>query len=346
MGVDLGDLASKHSISLDALSGKIIAIDAFNVLYQFLASIRQEDGTPLMDFSGNVTAHLSGLFYRNSKLIKNGIKPVYVFDGGSPEFKQKTKEKRAVAKKAAEAKWKKALEEHKLEEARMYAQGTSRLTNEMVQEAKHLLNAMGIPYVQAPSEGEAQAAIMVQKGIAYAAASQDYDALLFGSPLLIRNLSITGKRKVPRQDRFVMIEPEQIRLSETLAGLGITREKLVWLGLLVGTDFNKGVFRVGPKKALKIVKEYESAQEMLAFVREKYNYEFEVDFDTLVDFFMNPGYAEVDEKFRFGDVDQDKVKSILVEKHDFAPERVEKVLSDIVESFREKGAQKKLDDFF
>ena len=345
MGVDLGDLALKHSIPLDSLSGKIVAIDAFNVLYQFLASIRQEDGTPLMDFSGNITAHLSGLFYRNSKLIKNGIKPVYVFDGISPEFKAKTKEKRAQAKKVAEAKWKKALEEHKLEEARMHAQGTSRLTTEMIEESKELLNAMGIPFVQAPSEGEAQAAMMVQKGAAYAAASQDYDAILFGSPLLIRNLSITGRRKIPRQDRFVMVEPEEIKLKETLDSLGLTREKLIWLGLLVGTDFNKGVFRVGPKTALKIVKEYETSEDLIAFVKEKYGHEFEVDFDKLVDFFINPEYTEVEEKFSFGIVDRDKVNSILVERHDFAPERVEKVLDDIINSYKEKGAQKKLDDW-
>jgi flap endonuclease-1 len=346
MGVDLGDLAQKHSISLDSLSGKVIAIDAFNVLYQFLASIRQEDGTPLMDFSGNITAHLSGLFYRNSKLIKNGIKPVYVFDGVSPEFKAKTKEKRAKAKKIAQAKWKKALEEHKLEEARMYAQGTSRLTGEMIEESKELLNALGIPFVQAPSEGEAQAAIMVQKGIAYAAASQDYDALLFGSPLLIRNLSITGRRKVPRQDRYTMVEPEEIKFKETLDSLGITREKLVWLGLLVGTDFNKGVFRVGPKTALKIVKEYNTSEDLIEFVREKYEHVFEVDFDKLVDFFMNPEYEDIEEGFVFGNVDPEKVNSILVEKHDFAPERVEKVTQDIINSYKEKGAQKKLDDWF
>jgi flap endonuclease-1 len=346
MGVDLGDLCAKHSISLESLSGKIVAVDAFNVLYQFLASIRQEDGTPLMDFNGNITAHLSGLFYRTSKLIKNGIKPVYVFDGVSHKFKQRTKEERAQIKRAAEEKWREALEEKRFKDAKMYAAATSRLTTEMVEESKSLLEGMGVPYIQAPTEGEAQAAQMVEKGLAYATASQDYDALLFGSPLLVRNLSITGRRKVPRQDRYIMIEPEEIKLKETVDSLGISREKMIWIGLLVGTDFNKGVKRVGPKTALKLVKEYDDLNELTKFVEEKYEHEFEVELDELVGFFMNPPYEEVKEKMIWGQVKKDKIIDMLVEKHDFAHERIEKTIDDIIHSFKEKGAQKKLEDWF
>ncbi len=171
MGVDLGDLAVKHTISLQSLSGKAIAIDAYNMLYQFLASIRQPDGTPLMDHKGNVTGHLSGLFYRTCKLIENGIKPIYVFDGKAHSFKERVKEERAEVKKAAEKKWKEALELERYAEAKKYAQATSRLTPEMAEESKLLLEAMGVPVVQAPSDGEAQAAVMVRKGIAHATAS-------------------------------------------------------------------------------------------------------------------------------------------------------------------------------
>jgi len=346
MGVDLGDLALKNTISLETLSGKVVAIDAFNVLYQFLASIRQEDGTPLMDFKGNVTAHLSGIFYRTAKLIRAGIKPVYVFDGESHEFKQKTKEERAEIRRKAEVKWREALEENRIKEAKMYAAASSRLTGEMIEESKRLLAGMGIPFIQAPSEGEAQASVMVQKGLAYAAASQDYDALLFGAPLLVRNLSITGRRKVPRQDRYITVEPEEIRLRETLDALGISKEKLIWIGLLVGTDFNEGVMRVGPKTALKIVKDIDSGSALQSYVKEKYGHEFEVDFDELVDFFMNPPYNEPETKLKWGAADADLVKKILVEEHDFASERVEKTLEEIAVSLKEKGAQKKLDDWF
>jgi len=346
MGVDLGDLAVKNTISLDSLSGKIIAVDAYNVLYQFLASIRQEDGTPLQDFRGNITAHLSGLFYRTAKLIDNGIKPVYVFDGERTKLKGKTVEARAKAKQAAKKKWEKALAEGKLKEAKKYAQATSRLTSEMVEESKELLDYIGIPWVQAKGEGEAQAAAMVREGSAYAAASQDFDCLLFGSPVLIRNLSITGRRKVPRQDRFVMVEPEEIRLRETLEGLGITREQMIMVGILTGTDFNEGVYRVGPKTALKIVKEHKTLADIERHVKEKYDYEFEVAPKEVFDLFMKPKIAKTAKKFKWGNVSEKKLGGLLVEKHDFSEERVGRTVKQMIKSFEEKGKQKSLEGWF
>ncbi len=346
MGVDLGELAIKKTISLDSLSGKVIAIDAFNVLYQFLASIRQEDGTPLMDFKGNITAHLSGMFYRTTKLIENGIKPVYVFDGERAKLKGKTMEQRVMAKREAKKKWEDALAKGELKEAKKFAQATSRLTTEMVDETKELLGGMGIPWVQAKGEGEAEAAILVQKGKAYAAASQDYDAMLFGSPVLVRNISITGRRKVPRQDRFIMVEPEEIRLDETLKELGITREQLVIIGILTGTDFNEGVYRVGPKTALKIVKEYKTLRDVERYIKEKHDYEFEVDPKEILDLFMKPKKARLPESFKWGNTRPEKITELLVEKHDFSEDRVERTTEHLVESFKEKGKQKNLEQWF
>lgn len=346
MGVDLGDLATKHTISLSSISGKVIAIDGFNVLYQFLASIRQEDGTPLMDFKGDITAHLSGLFYRTARFVDNGMKPVYVFDGKPSILKERTRKERSKAKMVAEEKWKKALEVEKFAEAKRYAQGTSRLTSEMVDECKKLLDGMGIPYVQAPGEGESQAAAMVEQGLAYATASQDYDALLFGSPILLRNISITGRRKVPRQDRYVTIEPEEIRLKEMLGDLAIEREKLVIIGILVGTDFNEGVKRVGPKTALKIVRQVKDLDEAVKYVKEKYHYEFDVDPHKILDLFMNPPCIEVKKKFVWGKGDKKKIMKLLVEQHDFSEERVERTFDEMMKTMKERGAQSKLDDWF
>ena len=345
MGVDLGDLAVKNTITLQSLSGKVIAIDAFNMLYQFLASIRQPDGTPLMDHKGNVTAHLSGLFYRTCKLIENGIKPVYVFDGEAHAFKERVQVERATVKKAAEKKWKEALELEKYAEAKKYAQATSRLTREMADESKLLLEKMGVPVVQAPSDGEAQAAVMVQEGKAYATASQDYDALMFGSPVLVRNISITGRRKVPRQNRYIMVEPEEIKLKETLSALGIGREKLIFIGILAGTDFNKGIKGVGPKTALKIVKQIEDMDGLLEYVKEKYDYQFEVDIEEVFTLFLDPPHEPV-KKPKWKDVDADAVSEILVEKHDFSEERVEKTINDLKKITKEHAAQSKLEKWF
>ncbi len=346
MGVDLGELAVKNSISLDSLSGKIIAVDAFNVLYQFLASIRQEDGTPLQDFRGNITAHLSGLFYRNAKLIENGIRPVYVFDGEPTELKRKTQEKRKKIKKEAKKKWEEALAKEKYEDAKKYAQATSRLTGKMIEESKQLLGGMGIPWVQAEGEGEAQAAVMVQQKKAYAVASQDYDAILFGSPVLVRNISITGRRKVPRQDRYIMVEPEEIKLNETLKSLKLNREQLVIIGILTGTDFNEGVKRVGPKTALKIVREYRKIDPIVEYVKEKYGHEFDVDPKEIIELFMKPKKVRTSATFKWGDVKQNGVAELLVEKHDFSEERVERTIEHMIKSFEEKGKQKNLEQWF
>jgi len=346
VGVDLGELATRRVISLEALSGKIIAVDAFNVLYQFLASIRQEDGTPLMDFKGNITAHLSGLFYRSAKLLENGIKPIYVFDGKPHEFKEATNLERASIKKEAFEKWQRALEEERIEEARMYAQATSRLSQEMVEESKELLDAMGIPWMQAPSEGEAQAAIMTKEGRAYAVASQDYDALLFGAPVLVRNISITGRRKVPRQDRYVMIEPEEINLKEMLSNLEIGQEQLIIIGILIGTDFNEGVKGVGPKTALKIVKEKKTLDEVVGYVKKKYDYDFEVDPKDVMEIFLNPKGNPLPERFEWGGFDEGKIIEILVERHDFSDERVRKTIEELKKTFKEKGEQKSLGQWF
>jgi len=344
MGVDISDLAVRHNITMENLSGKIVAVDAFNIIYQFLSSIRQEDGTPLMDSKGQITAHLSGLFYRNAKILENGIRPIYVFDGKPPFFKKKTTEERNKIKKEAEEKWKLALAEERMGDARKFAQATSRLTGDMIDESKKLLVAMGIPVIQAPSEGEAQSADMVRQGIAYASVSQDYDSLLFGSPLLVRNLSITGRRKVPRQDRYILVEPEEIRLDETLNAMGITREQLVMMGLMIGTDFCEGIERVGPKTALKIIKTINNLDELASYVKTKYNKEFQENINEVYDFFLKPPIIKV-EKQKFGNVMPDEVRKILIDNHEFSPERIEGTLANIMRVSKEMGTQKRLDEW-
>lgn len=343
MGVDLSTIVEKHEITLESLAGKKIAIDAHNVLYQFLASIRQPDGTPLMDFSGNITSHLSGLLYRTERLMENGIRVVYVFDGKPPKFKEKTIEKRRKAKEEAKEKWEKALALEE-ERAKTYAQATSKLTEEMIEESIELISAMGIPCVRAAEEGEAQAACMAKKGIVYASASQDYDSLLFGSPLLVRNLSITGKRKVPRKDQYTIIYPEQVSLKELLSTNNITQEQLVAAGILVGTDFNEGVKGVGPKTALKIVKEQRKFGKVLKFVEEKYKHNFESYIEDVFEYFLNPPCIDVE--LRWGKPNAEKIIEILVEKHDFSEERVRNAVGKMVKGMEEKGGQEKISKWF
>ena len=344
MGVQLKDIIEKEYIGLRELRKRILAIDAFNMLYQFLASIRQPDGSLLTDSDGTITSHISGLFYRTARLMENGIKPVFIFDGEHPKFKSETEKERANRKKDAYEKWKQAIELGKQDEILKYAQQTGRLTKDMISDAKDLLNAMGIPYVDAPSEGEAQAAVMAMKGIAYASASQDYDSLLFGSPKLIRNISITGKRKIPRTNRYKLIEPERINLDDNLRRLGINREQLIIIGILVGTDFNNGVRGVGPKTALKIVKEYKTLDAAIMYVTDKYAHKFEEYIEDVYGFFLNPPYT--DPKISFRNVDREAVIKFLCERHEFDEERVVKTVDKIIKAHEEIFGQSSISDWF
>lgn len=245
MGVKLKDIVSPRKIGFDDLRGRIVAVDAANSIYQFLSSIRQRDGTPLMDREGRVTSHLSGILYRTAAVMEREIKVFYVFDGRSHHLKGSTISKRVEARKKSEVEWKRALEEGDIERARKYAVRSSRMSDDIVEGSKRLLELMGVPYVQAPSEGEAQASFMVRKGDAWAVASQDYDCLLFGAPRVVRNLTLSGKLQ----------EPEIIELEAALKKLSLTREQLVDLAILVGTDFNPGIKGIGPKKGLKLIRE-------------------------------------------------------------------------------------------
>ncbi len=338
--MNLRGLLSFRQISLQELSGRTIAIDAMNTLYQFLAIIRQPDGTSLMDRRGNITSHLSGVFYRTINLLEAGIKPVYVFDGEPPELKSETVEERRRIRQEAARKWEEALERGDLEEARKFAQSSTSLTDEMVEESKRLLEAMGVPYVQAPSEGEAQASYMARKGDVWGVASQDYDSLLYNSPYLVRNLTISGRRKLPGKKVYVKVEPELVSLDENLRELGITREQLIGIGILLGTDYNEGVRGIGVKTALKLIREKGSIEKVV----EEKKIVIEPSVEQIKQLFLNPKVTD-DYEIRWKPVDRDKVFSILCDEHDFSRERVQKALERVREEERAR-AQSRLEQFF
>jgi flap endonuclease-1 len=323
LGVNLRDLVPKTAVKLEDLGGKSIAIDAYNALYQFLAIIRQSDGTPLKDNAGRVTSHLSGLLYRTSNLVEMGIKPIYVFDGTPPALKEVEIKRRAKVKEEAAVRYERALKEGKMEEARVYAQATSRLKDYMADDSKKLLDLMGIPWVQAPSEGEAQAAHMVKRGHADYCASQDYDSLLFGAPMLIRNVTISGRRRLPSKNVFVEVTPEIVQLDQVLKECGITYEQLVDVGILIGTDFNPdGIEGLGPKTALKLIKEHGTLEETLPFVK---NAQFPAEPQRIREIFLKPAITD-DYKVEWKEPDVEGLVSFIVKERDFSEDRVRKTL--------------------
>lgn len=337
MGVDLGDIFEKHEIELGYLAGKVVAIDAFNTLYQFLSIIRQRDGTPLKNSRGDVTSHLSGMLYRTTNLVEAGLKPVFVFDGMPPQFKARTLEERNMNRDKARIRWQEAVAAGE-EEVLVYAQASSHLKANMVDEAKSLLGYMGIPVVQAPSEGEAQAAHMVLSGDADYAASQDYDSLLFGAPKVVRNLTITGKRKLPRKNIYVDVKPEIIDLEEGLTYSGISREQLVDIALLVGTDYNPGIKKVGPKTALKLIKEHGTIQAVLEHLGQNIE-----NLQEIRDLFLYPEVTG-DYKLSWKLPSESDIIELLCRRNDFSEIRVKSAIDRLNEAAGD--GQQTLDKWF
>lgn len=341
MGLNIREIIPREEISFSQLRGKIVCVDAFNTLYQFISTVRQPDGTPLMDNKKRITSHLSGIFYRNINLLLEGIKMVYVFDGKPPELKYKTGIKRREARELAKERYETAKDREDLEAMKRYSSQLTRLNNEMIEESKELLKAMGICVVQAPGEGESEAAYLTKKSEVFASASQDYDSLLFGAKRLIQNLTLARKRKT--FSGWIEIKPEVIELEKVLNTLGINLEQLICLGILVGTDYNpKGIPGIGQKKALQIVKQYKqpvlifkSVEEQMKNQRE----EDQFDWQEIFQLFKKPDV--VNAEFKFGKIDEKKIKKILVEEHDFSEERVEKQLGKLREA-HEKSKQKGL----
>ncbi|KCZ71215.1 flap endonuclease 1 [Candidatus Methanoperedens nitroreducens] len=337
MGIDFGDLFEKKEIDLSDLRGKVIAIDAYNILYQFLSIIRQRDGTPLIDSHGEITSHLSGFLYRTTNLIEAGIRPVFVFDGEPPEFKNSTLNERKKIRVEAMVRWEEAKEKGD-EAAFKYAQASSQIKGNMIEDAKKLLVLMGLPVIQAPSEGEAQAAFMVRNNDAYAAGSQDYDALLFGAPVIVRNLAVTGKRKLPGMGVYVDIKPQIIELESGLTGLGITREQLVDIALLIGTDYNAGIKGIGPKKALKLIKKHGYIEQALDELGEDIK-----NLAELKELFLNPAVTS-DYELKWKKPDASGIIEFLCIQHDFSEARVSKATERLIEA--SKDGQQTLDRWF
>jgi len=323
VGVDLADLVVQQPITLESLTNRTLAVDAYNALYQFLAIIRQPDGTPLKDSQGRVTSHLSGLLYRTANLCERGIKLSFVFDGKPPELKDLEIQRRRQIKQVATFQYQRALKEGKLEEARTYAQATSTLKDLMVDDAKRLLNAMGVSWIQAPSEGEAQASFMASKGDVWAVASQDHDSLLFGTPRMVKNLAITGRRKLPRRDVYVEVEPELVELAKALRELSITREQLVDIGILIGTDFNDGVKGVGPKTAVKLIRENGRLEKIL---EKDPSIKINLNYNRVRDIFINPNVTS-NYSLKWSKPDEEKIVSFLCGERDFSEDRVRKAVS-------------------
>lgn len=344
MGTAITPLLISETIKIENLQGKIIAIDTFNVLYQFLTTIRQQDGTPLKDSKGRVTSHITGLFFRTTNLLEKGLKPVFVFDGKVPDLKNAERERRKALKVEAQKEYEKAVNEEDVDAMKKYAGRTSMLTPEMVAEAKKVIEYLGLPIVEAPSEGEAQAAHIVKSGHAYAVASQDTDSLIFGAPKVIKYLAVSGKRKIPGKLGYQTVEPELVTLLDNLSRLDLNQDQLIALAMLVGTDYNIGGIKgIGPKKALDLVKKHKDDLAAI-FEEAKWSEHFTYPWNEVYNLLKNPRTTD-EYHLQFGKINRERIIEFLVNEHDFSLERVNSAL-DKIEKSNSKTAQKGLGDFF
>ena len=333
MGVNIKDILIREKTKLESFSSNIIAIDAYNAIYQFLATIRGPEGLHLTDSKGRVTSHLTGLLYRNINFLSMGIKPIYVFDGKPPSLKTAEIERRKLGKKEATIKYEKAKAEGDLESARKYAQQTTSMQDTMVQDSKHLLDLFGIPHIQAQADGEALASYLNRTGQADAVASQDFDCVLFGAKKLVRNFTSSGRRKLPNRNTYIDIEPEIINHQKNLDTLGITREQIIDVGILVGTDFNPDGFeRIGSKTALKLIKKYGNL-ENIPQIQEQLK---QIEYDQIRNIFLQDGMIEVN-KIEFKDTDYSGIIDYLSNERDFSRERIQSSLNRLKHNLEKRS---------
>ena len=343
MGVNLRSIVPKTQVKLEDLSGKIIAVDAYNALYQFLSIIRQPNGTPLKDNTGKVTSHLSGLLYRTSNLVELGIKPIYVFDGTPPVLKREEIQRRQQLKVEAAVHYEKAIARGDTVKARMFAQATTSLRDYMKEDAHRLLDLMGLPWVQAPSEGEAQAAHMARRKDADYCASQDYDSLLFGAPMLLRNVTVSGRRKLPSKNIYIDVVPELVVLDSVLKECGITYDQLIDVGILIGTDFNPdGIKGLGPKTALKLVKEHGTLKNALPHIK---NAEFPHPPEKIREIFLHPKVSDA-YTLEWKEPNVEGILDFLVREKDFSEVRVRKAVEKMQEGTKQLKGKTTLEKWF
>jgi flap endonuclease-1 len=330
MGCNLKDLAHTEQTTLQALAGKRVGIDAFLTAFQFLTTMRDRsptgDGGPLRTSDGRIVAHLMGFLHRTSVLLSHRIHPVYVFDGPSPALKADEIEIRRQRRVEAEEIHKEALAKGDFKLAQKMAQRIMHYSPEMVEETKVLLDLLGVPWVDAAAEGEAQAAVMATRGQLDVVATQDWDALLYGSPVLVRHLMSDGTKQHGRT-----VHAQEIQLQTMLTSLSITREQLVDLGIMIGTDFHPGIKGIGPKTGLKLIREHKTLEEVCTYKGQ----EVPENLSEIRDIFLQHPYNEVpDEKLQLGEVNREGLIEFLQTEREFSQRRMDQAFEKLEEGGR------------
>ncbi|KFY41282.1 hypothetical protein V495_05003 [Pseudogymnoascus sp. VKM F-4514 (FW-929)] len=311
-------------------------------IYSFLIAVRSE-GQQLMNESGETTSHLLGMFYRTLRIVDNGIKPVYVFDGAPPKLKSGELAKRFARKAEATEGLEEAKETGTAEDVEKFSRRTVRVTREHNAECQKLLKLMGIPYIIAPTEAEAQCAVLARAGKVYAAASEDMDTLCFDSPILLRHLTFSEARKEPIQE---------IHVDKVLEGLGMDRKQFVDLCILLGCDYLDPIPKIGPNTALKMIREHGSLEKVVEWIqnddKKRYTIPEDWPYADARELFFHPDVRSADHEdcdFKWEAPDVEGLIKFLVVENAFSEERVRSGAAKLLKNLK-SSQQARLEGFF
>ncbi|KAK6086949.1 XPG domain-containing protein [Seiridium cupressi] len=323
--------------------GRKVAIVSENnsmSIYSFLIAVRSE-GQQLMNEEGQTTSHLMGMFYRTLRMVDNGIKPLYVFDGKPPKLKSGELAKRFQRKAEAHEGLEEAKETGTAEEVEKFSRRTVRVTREHNQECQRLLKLMGIPYIIAPTEAEAQCAVLARAGKVYGTASEDMDTLCFESPILLRHMTYSEQRKEPIQE---------IQLDKVLEGLAMDRKQFVDLCILLGCDYLDPIPKVGPSTALKLIREHGNLEKVVEWMKSSGKYTIPDDwpFEDARDLFFEPDVRKADDPlcdFKWEKPDMEGLVTFLVTEKGFSEDRVRSGGARLEKNMK-SSQQARLEGFF
>jgi flap endonuclease-1 len=309
-------------------------------IYSFLIAVRSE-GQQLTSETGETTSHLMGMFYRTLRMVDNGIKPVYIFDGAPPKLKSGELAKRFARKAEAHEAVEEAKETGTAEDIEKFSRRTVRVTREHNAECQRLLTLMGVPWMIAPTEAEAQCATLARGGKVYAAASEDMDTLTFDTPILLRHLTFSEQRKEPIQEIF---------LDKVLEGLEMDRTQFIDLCILLGCDYLDPIKGIGPATALKLIKDHGTIEKVLPHIREHKKWEIPEDwpFEDARQLFVEPDVLPATDPkcdFKWESPDVDGLVKFLVEEKGFSEDRVRNAAVRLQKQTK-TAQQSRLDGFF
>ncbi|KAF3836072.1 hypothetical protein F7725_028630 [Dissostichus mawsoni] len=311
--------------------GRKIAIDASMCIYQFLIAVRQ-DGNLLQNEDGETTSHLMGMFYRTIRMLEYGIKPVYVFDGKPPQLKSVELEKRGERRAEAEKQLAQAQEMGEQENIDKFTRRLVKVTKHHNDECKKLLTLMGVPYVEAPCEAEASCAALVKAGKVFGTATEDMDGLTFGTNILLRHMTASEAKKLPIQE---------FHFSRILQDIGLTNEQFIDLCILLGCDYCGTIKGIGPKRAIDLIKQHGSIEEILENIDTK-----DWLYREARALFLNAEVVDcttVD--LKWGEPDEEGLIQYMCSEKQFSEDRIRNGCKKISKS-RQGSTQGRLDSFF